>query len=264
MKPSLTRREMFAASGGLAAGLAVVALQRPAPAADQKKPALCLGCRDGHLRDTGEKDCWSAMAAIGAGGVEAGLRDDMTLPGLFHPTRRYSLASPAEIEALRADVKAAGRRITALCMSNRFDERPDFEIEWCGRAARAAAALGVAAIRIDVVPQHRAKADFLEFAVRTLARLVQDAAANGVAFAIENHGSTTNDPDFLLPLLKRVGSPRLGVTLDTANLYWFGHPLAKVYAIYELLAPYVRHTHCKNIRFPEARREESPTRGLGI
>jgi sugar phosphate isomerase/epimerase len=247
---------MLAASGGLAAGLAVAALVRPAAAADQKKPALCLGCRDGHLRDIGEKDCWSALGAIGAEGVEAGIRDDLTLPGLFHPSRRYSLASQAEIEALRADAKAAGRRITALCMSNRFDERPEFEVEWCGRAARAAAALGVAAIRIDVVPQRRAKADFLELAVRTLSKTVQATAATGVAFAIENHGSTTNDPEFLMPLLERVGSPRLGVTLDTANLYWFGHPLAKVYAIYEMLAPYVRHTHCKNIRFPEARREQ--------
>ncbi len=59
----------------------------------------------------------------------------------------------------------------------------------------------------------------------------------------------------MLPLLDRVGSQRLGVTLDTGNLYWFGHPLSKVYELIQTYAPHVVHTHCKNIRYPADQRE---------
>ena len=255
MGASLNRREFLAGSGCLAAGLTAASLAGGAEAG-AAAPVPRLACRDVHLRQTGRKDCWAALEAIGAEGVEAVIADDLALPDLFHPERRYSVATPAALETLRADLKAAGRRITAFCMANRFEERPDFEVDWCTRAARAAKALGVAAIRIDVVPHKLARAEFLDFAARTLARLIEVTEPTGVAFAIENHGGTTNDPAFLGPLFGRVGSPRLGLTLDTGNFYWFGHPLSKVYELYETFAPRVRHTHCKNIRFPEDQREK--------
>lgn len=256
MKDSLNRRKFLAGSGRLAAGLAAVSLVRAAPA-QQGKPDLCLACRDVHLTQTGQKGCWAALESIGAAGVEAGVGEDLSLPGLLHPDRRYSAAAAADIEILRADMKAAGKRISALCMNNRFEDRPDFEVEWCGKAARAAQALGVTAIRIDVVPHKLAAAEFVDFAVRVLKQTIEATEPTGVAFAIENHGGTTNNPEFLKALFDRVVSPRLGLTLDTGNFYWFGHPLSKVYDLYETFAPRVRHTHCKSIRFPESEREKS-------
>lgn len=255
MGASLNRREFLAGSGCLAAGLTAASLAGGAEAG-AAAPALRLACRDVHLKHTGRPDCWAALESIGAEGVEVVLGDDLAMPDLYHPDRRYSAATEAALETLRADLKAAGRRITAFCMANRFEERPDFEVEWCTRAARAAKALGVTAIRIDVVPHKLARAEFLDFAVQTLRRLIEVTEPTGVAFAIENHGGTTNDPAFLGPLFDRVGSPRLGLTLDTGNFYWFGHPLSKVYELYETFAPRVRHTHCKNIRFPEDQREK--------
>jgi sugar phosphate isomerase/epimerase len=88
------------------------------------------------------------------------------------------------------------------------------------------------------------------------AEIIADTEPTGVAFAIENHGTTTNDPAFLATLFKKVGSQRLGLTLDTANFYWFGHPLSKVYELYEAFAPRVSHTHCKSIHYPAAEREK--------
>ena len=253
---AMNRRQFLAGSGRLAAGLAALSLAQDAARAEENKADLCLACRDGHLKATGKNDTWSALEAIGAEGVEASVNDDLSLPGLFHPDRKYSAATPADIEALRADMKAAGRRISALCMANRFDERPEAELEWCAKAARAAQALGAKAIRIDVVPRKKPAAEFLDFAVKTLKQVIDATEPTGVAFAIENHGGTTNNPDFLAPLFQRVGSPRLGLTLDTGNFYWFGHPLSKIYELYETFAPRVRHTHCKSIRYPEAEREK--------
>jgi sugar phosphate isomerase/epimerase len=208
------------------------------------------------------------MRSISAEVVEATITEDLSLPGLFHPGRKYSAATPAGIEQLAADAKAANCRISALCTFNRFAERPDFEIEWCSKAARAAKALGIRVIRIDVVPQKLARAEFLPLAVKTLKRLIEATDESGVAFAIENHGNTTNDPEFLKPLFDgvgraghhpedgRAGGSRLGLTLDTGNFYWFGHPLSKVYELFEAFAPRVFHTHCKSIKFPPSEREK--------
>jgi sugar phosphate isomerase/epimerase len=145
-------------------------------------------------------------------------------------------------------------------MANRFAERPDTEVQLCAKVAEAAQALGARAIRIDVAPHITlGRAEFLALSIKTLGRLLAATESTGVAFAIENHGTWTNDPAFLQPLLAGVGSPRLGLTLDTGNFYWFGHPLSKVYDLYETFAPRVFHTHCKSIRYPvEDRQRQRP------
>jgi len=255
MNEPQSRREFLRGSSRLVAGLGAATLLAGSAAGAEKK-TLAVGCRDGNLRETRQKDCWSAMKSIGAEVVEAVVNEDLSLPGLFHPGQKYSVATPAGIEQLAADAKAAGKRISALCLTNRFDARPDFEVDWCAKAARAAKALGVPAIRIDVVPHKLSQADFLDLAAKTLKRVIEATEDTGVAFGIENHGGTTNNPEFLQPLFDRVGSKRLGLTLDTGNFYWYGHPLSKVYELFEKFAPRVCHTHCKSIRFPESEREK--------
>jgi sugar phosphate isomerase/epimerase len=146
-------------------------------------------------------------------------------------------------------------------MHNRFDERPDFEIEWTARTARAAEALGAPAVRIDVVARKLQSAELLEFIVPVLKKIVAATEDTGVRLAIENHGGTTNDPRFLRPLFERVGSDRLGLTLDTGNFYWFGHPLSKLYELYAEFAPRVFHTHCKSINYPADQREKQRPMG---
>jgi sugar phosphate isomerase/epimerase len=103
--------------------------------------------------------------------------------------------------------------------------------------------------------------EFLKFSVGLMRRLIADTEPTGVAFGLENHGTTTNDPEFLSALLTQVGSKRLGITLDTANFYWFGHSLAKLYDLFEIVAPYAVHTHCKSIRYPAAERNKQRPMG---
>jgi len=112
----------------------------------------------------------------------------------------------------------------------------------------------VPAIRIDVVPRKLAVDAFLPFAVKTCKQLVEIVADTPVRFGVENHGKLTNDPDFLEKLFNGVNSDELGLTMDIANFYWWGHPLPELYKIYEKFAPKAVHTHCKNIHYPEDRR----------
>jgi len=51
--------------------------------------------------------------------------------------------------------------------------------------------------------------------------------------------------------------------MDTGNFYWRGYPLSEVYGILTLLAPYARHTHLKNIHYPDPERESMREAGWG-
>lgn len=261
MQHALTRRRFLAQSGGVAAGIGLAATLPAGALTEDSTTSWPVTCRDAMLRHTGQIDSWSALAAVGADGLEVAVNPDLSLPGLFHPEQSYSAADDESRAVLAAACKQAGCRITALAMFNRFDERPEEEIDACVRTARAAHALGILAIRIDVVPRQIAREEFLPFAVRTLSAVMEQTEETGVQFAIENHGNTTNDPEFLAALFEGVGSPRLGLTLDTGNFYWFGHPLSKLYEIYEQFAPRAFHTHCKSINYPAEQRDKQRPMG---
>ena len=110
----VTRRGFLAATGGLSGGAALGLWGNRSAWADETRPQLTVACRDAMLRFTGQPDCWAALQAIGAQGVEVQVAPDFTLPGLFHPTIKYTLATAAGRRQLAADAKAAGLRITAF------------------------------------------------------------------------------------------------------------------------------------------------------
>lgn len=256
MKAMLGRREFLAGAAAAAVSLAGAGF-----AAQKKAAELTLACRDAHIKETGKPDCWAALKSIGAQGVDVNVSDDLSLKSLYHPERQYTLATAEGIEMLQADLKAAGIRLTAFSMANQFDTRPEFEVQWVGKVAKAAQALGVKAIRIDLAQRKVPAGEFFDFSVKMMKQIIAATEDTGVGLGIENHGKTTNDPEFTGPLFDRVGSDRLGLTLDTGNFYWFGHPLSKVYTFFERFAPRVKHTHCKNIRYPEGEREKQRKMG---
>ena len=96
--------------------------------------------------------------------------------------------------------------------------------------------------RNDQVPQAQWDGMMLD-AFKRVADGLEEA---GVRIALDNHGVTTNDGDWQLSLIERVGSPRLGVNLDTMNYRWYGHDLDKIDRFFEILAPHVFHTHMKD------------------
>ncbi len=261
MQPVCTRRQFVEGAAALGAGVVAGPVLATGAVAEPATPKMRVTIRDDHLQATGLPDSWTALQRLGAEGMEAIIDDQLALPQVFHPEESYTAATGAGRRQLKERMEAAGQRITAFCMFNRFAERPEFEVAWCEQVAQIARDLNVAAIRIDVVPGEMEPAAFLEHAVAVLKNVIAATEGTGARFAIENHGRLTNDPDFLAPLLEGVGSPRLGVTLDTANFYWFGHPLSKLYEIFEQFAPRTFHTHCKSIRYPEEHRERQRPMG---
>ena len=263
MSTSSSRRAFLQKSCAAMAALPILGRRRGVSTEPTAAPArLLVGCRDALLKNCGAVDCWQGARAAGVECLELTVGDDLSLAYFPHPTKKYSLDGSANIAQLAADAKAAGIRLTAILLSNKFDQRPDFEVEWLTKTARAAQALGIKAIRIDVVSRKKSEPDeFLKLSVDVLKRVMKAIEPTGVSLGVENHGRTTNDPDFLGKLFAGVGSPRLGLTLDTGNFYWFGHPLAKIYQLYETFAPRVVHTHCKSIRYPADQRDQQRKMG---
>ena len=261
MQPMTTRRQFLGHATALGAGWVAAGGLVTEAATERQASKMRVTIRDAHLKATEAPDSWTALERIGAEGMEAIIDEQLALPQVFHPQETYSAATDADRQQLKRRMEASGQRITAFCMFNRFEERPEFEVQWCQKIAEVARDLQVAAIRIDVVPGKMDQAAFLQHAIAVLKQVIAATEGTGARFAIENHGRLTNDPDFLAPLLEGVGSDRLGLTLDTANFYWFGHPLSRLYEIYEQFAPRTFHTHCKSIRYPEDQREQQRPMG---
>jgi sugar phosphate isomerase/epimerase len=245
----LSRRAFLKTTAGLALWAGVLGFEGPLAAA--QKAQWQVGCRDVHLTLAGRDDCWAAMKELGAESSEVEVTPDLACPNLFHPSRKYSLGSNDAVRTLKDDLAASGCRITAFMMANRLDERLEEEIEWTARLVKAANQLGVGVIRIDVVPRKIKGDEFLPFAIKACKRMCEAAEGTPIRFGVENHGTTTNRPEFLDALFSGVGSSKLGLTLDCGNFYWYGHPLKDLYALYEKFAPRVVHTHIKSIKFPD-------------
>ena len=199
------------------------------------------------------------LKALGLDAIEAQVDREMTVMSLEDPKRRINIGTEEGLSEYRSQLERHGVKASAFLVGNDFG-KPDVdrEVEWVVKVVEAAHKLGVPAVRVDAIVSGWEELG-LEGAVRKFAenvkRVLEATEGTGVALGIENHGALGNRPEFLEAVLNEVASPRLGLTLDTGNFYWFGHPLSKVYDIMRKFAPFVKHTHVKNIRYPEEIRE---------
>lgn len=219
---------------------------------------MYISIRESSLKSAGYGSIGEGLADLGLESVELEFRHDYTVfsPGAWEPLGfEPEKAGPVIGEAFRG----AGVGICALLLHNNFNcEDREAEIKWVCDAVRAAGAAGIPAVRIDAVTKGEKEEPFetrVDRFVECMRRVVAETADSTVRMGIENHGVQGNDPAFLEKVIARVGSDRLGVTMDTGNFYWAGHPLSRVYEILASLAPLAKHTHLKNIRYPEETRE---------
>lgn len=82
--------------------------------------------------------------------------------------------------------------------------------------------------------------------VRGSTELARIGEKYSVAFAEENHGHFTNNPEVQFQLLRASESSRLGVCIDSSNYRWYGHSLDDVHRIFREMAPYAMHAHIKD------------------
>src|SRR6266542_1036879 len=126
MKQQMTRRHFVQATAGFAAATGTLGLELARAASAAKH--WPVACRDAHLKVTDKSDCWSAMKYLGVNGAEVAVNADLTCSNLFHPDKKYSVATPEGVQTLRDELRQQKLVITAFMMSNRFDERLDQEL----------------------------------------------------------------------------------------------------------------------------------------
>lgn len=178
---------------------------------------------------------------------------------------RVRLTSDEEAVAYRKHLDGLDVRPCSFLTARDFSVGDQQEnAKWMARALELAALLGMDNIRIDSYMSRERELNFEE-RVRIFAEGLGAAlgmtAGLSVAMGIENHGFQGNNLAFLLNVFRWAGSDRLGATMDTGNFYWRGYPLSEVYGILAVLAPHAKHTHLKNIRYPEETREQTREAG---
>jgi sugar phosphate isomerase/epimerase len=193
------------------------------------------------------------LRELGVQAVELNYGRDREVTALDASEQRR-LDSPEAVRRYKEHLDEHGVRPSAFLLATNFNQpHLEAEVGWVIGAVRAAHMLGMAAVRVDSamsgereLPMEQRVARYVE----GIKRVLQQTADTPVALGVENHGFQGNDPEWLDSLFARVDSPRFGMTLDTGNFYWAGHPLDRVYQILEHFAPLTKHTHAKNIAYP--------------
>jgi len=241
----------------LMAFVLAVALSGPAKADAARK--WDVGCRDGgYLRGMGLSDVWAAMDAIGISRVEVKVQNDLSCPGLFENGKTpYRLDTTQACQQLRKKLAEKKKSIAAFCCVATLEKGKSDEdsVAWIEKIAEAARDLGRPVIMIPIVGGGFSDEEFVERATAFVKKLVPIAERYDVQITLENLGHYWNRREILEPVLKAVPTDRFGLALDITNMYWFGHPLSKLYDLATTFAPYVRYVHVKNVKYPEEKRE---------
>ena len=162
-------------------------------------------------------------------------------------------ASPGDQpEKVRAMLEHRGLKASALSAGNDFvvldDEAVRTQVSRMKTICELAQRIGTDTIRTeggspkDSVPEER----WVEAMAGCLKRCLEFIEPMGIKLAVDNHGWVTNNADLQVETFEMVGSKNVGANLDTMNYRWFGHDLATIDRYYEIIAPYVMHTHLKD------------------
>lgn len=217
-----------------------------------------VAIRDSSLYQAGYASAADGMRQLGISAVELAFDIQGKVQSLADG-EYLNVTEPDRASQFVDQLEKHDLRVCALLCAQNFnaDER-ETHIKWVINAVRAAESLGAPAIRVDSAMSAQ-DALPLDDRIRIFADAVREVLHatpdSQVALGIENHGRQGNDPEWMRGVIDSVGSPRLGLTLDVGNWYWYGHPLSRVYEIYSEFGPLVKATHVKNIRYPEEMRE---------
>jgi sugar phosphate isomerase/epimerase len=224
---------------------------------NQTLMSLEVTVRDAMVSVAPGQTFFEALRELEIAGFEMLVRIDGSLPGIVleDGSAPFSLT---DVAALKARLQDEGVHVCALLLGTDFGgENASEHSQWAIDAVRAAAELGAPAVRIDTATANPelSPVQMRDAFVRGIVPVLEATRDSGVDLGIENHGRISNDPEWLDATFAAVGDPRLGLTLDVGNLYWWGHPLSELYRLYEYLAPRARHTHIKSIAYPAEMRE---------
>jgi len=205
--------------------------------------------------EAGTPEFFHGVKVLGVNAIEIEIGRDLSARHVRRPDgTAYSLTDYQEVDALRRRLSEEGVRAGAFLLATDFTAADaETVVDWTVAVCRRAEELGIPVVRIDPLSLDKSmpRDEVLTRLTWQLGWLLERTDRLGTELGIENHGPFANDPAFLDRLLETDDTGRLGLTLDTGNFYWFGFPLQELYGLIERYAPHVKHTHVKNINYPE-------------
>ncbi|MBX7258312.1 MAG: sugar phosphate isomerase/epimerase [Candidatus Hydrogenedentes bacterium] len=219
---------------------------------------MYVSVRDNMVASGGTESPAALMRKMGVEAVEINLQQDFKVRAMDSHDN-IVLSNDADVDAYKARLANVGIRACGLLTARDFSASDmDASIAWLARSIEIADRLGASCVRIDSAMSKERELDFgtrVDMFSKGLKGALDRTSGSKVTLGIENHGFQGNNLAFLLNVYEEVGSDRLGSTMDVGNFYWRGYPLSEVYGILRILAPHTKHTHIKNINYPEDKRE---------
>lgn len=119
----------------------------------------------------------------------------------------------------------------------------------------AAAALGCHAIRVNTGGHY--SASNVDSAAEGCGALAEYGTKNKIHIICENHGGPSSDPDALLALIKKVGSPDFGTLPDFGNFPNKDHKYSiDIYEAIARMMPYAKGVSAKSYDFDDSGKEK--------
>jgi sugar phosphate isomerase/epimerase len=230
----------------------------------QAKEVMKVGIRDGYLKSMEYKDVWSAAKAIGVNRLEIEVTPELKCPNLYEANGSlHQIDTPASIKRLKDAFRKHQLSINAFTtvIPIAGDKTPAQIQRWLTAVAKVAEQLKVPVIMMPLIARGIEDEEFIQRAREYVGPLQAVAVQTSVQLTIENLGHYLNRQEILDPILKSFDTKRVGLTLDICNMYWFGHPLPKIYELAEHFAPYVRYVHVKNVKYPEDQKQNQRPEG---
>lgn len=225
-----------------------------AGAAEPMYPKLAwdVGIRDVYLPRMKLPDTWAASEAIGVQRLEVVVDKDLACPGLYEGDKKpYRIDTPENREKVVQAFKQRGMAISCFCAVIRGKDGPDpGQVDWVVRIAEAAGEMKVPVIMLPLGYRAKSDAAYVAKSIAFLNELVPVAKRTGVQITIENLGHYLNREEIVVPIMEGVPTDQVGLANDITNMYWFGHPVDKLYDLAEAVAPYVRYVHVKSVKYP--------------
>jgi len=223
--------------------------------ASAAEPKWDVGIRDSYLKGLGARDIWSAADMIGVSQIEVQVDAKMQCPQVFEDSGApYGVGTADMREQIRKKLAEKKKSICAFCCPYGYGKGSSDEeaVKWLSNVAEAASDLGVPVIMVPLPGAPGMKdEEYIERTKKLLGSLVPIAEKTGVAFAMENLQRYNNRPEIFEPILKSLPPNRVGIAHDATNMYWYGYPTERIYALAEMVAPHVRYVHAKNERYPD-------------
>jgi sugar phosphate isomerase/epimerase len=255
---------------GLLAVLAPIGAAGAAPAsADAPKREWAVTIRDPYLAGLGADDVWAAARSVGIRRLEVVLDRALACPHLYEKdSKPYRIDTPQNRQALRRKLEAEGMSIGCFAMVVKLARPEDSAqaLDWVTKAAEAAPEVGCRMLMLpiaitDARGERVEDAEFVSRGKAFVRELDGIAGRTGIQITIENLGHYWNRPEILEPVLRVSRPDRVGLLNDICNMYWYGHPLDKLYDLARQFAPYVRCVHVKSVKYPADKRNEQRSPG---